>query len=648
MKKPALISIICLILAGCVSTNEDFQELNESGTESFTFDEQFDFTTSKALSLNISSVSEKSKYRISYTEDGQVHTIGTYGNSGQSIKETFMVPTYLEKLTIEEFSVGGIQLEEVEILNVQEASVSFGAAKGRVEEGCVDRLYAVESSFGGFWSIDVTTSDYTETQLPNLEGGGSIACALDQENAILYYNRGNTLYKYDINTETFDVAHQGNPYGKNYPRLAYDDGYFWMSNGTSMHKVDAITNETIQSYTIQGIENTASGGDVAFTSDGTLYLSCFSGLYKFVSFEGSIATVTRISAENFPYQLTSMAIDRKDRIFVGTNNANSKLLEMNKVDGSYRIVKTYDHKINDLTAWKCAEEELSQRDTDGDGVIDELDDYPEDGEAAYDIFTPSEIGYGTLAFEDQWPLEGDYDFNDMVINYRFTSILNSNNEAVRFKMNFVLTAAGASYRNGFGIELPVDASSIASVSGYSITKNIVTLDGKGLEQGQSNPVIIVFDDALAELGGGSIINTIKNGGYVTPSEFEIVIEFVAPIDGDLVANPPFNPFIFINGDRSRELHLKNQSATDLVNTELFQSGDDRSDVDQQLTYQNEDGVPWGISIIHNFRYPVEKTRINNGYNHFVQWGQSSGNIYSDWYKDNSGYRDDSRLYFAPE
>jgi hypothetical protein len=53
----------------------------------------------------------------------------------------------------------------------------------------------------------------------------------------------------------------------------------------------------------------------------------------------------------------------------------------------------------------------------------------------------------------------------------------------------------------------------------------------------------------------------------------------------------------------------------------------------------------GIRIIHEFRYPIEKARINQGYNKFVDWGLNQGSVSKDWYGDNPGYRNTNKLYF---
>lgn len=60
-----------------------------------------------------------------------------------------------------------------------------------------------------------------------------------------------------------------------------------------------------------------------------------------------------------------------------------------------------------------------QTDADNDGVPDALDAYPTDGERAFNSFYPNEVDFATYAFEDLWPAYGDYDFNDLVVNFNY-------------------------------------------------------------------------------------------------------------------------------------------------------------------------------------------------------------------------------------
>ena len=114
---------------------------------------------------------------------------------------------------------------------------------------------------------------------------------------------------------------------------------------------------------------------------------------------------------------------------------------------------------------------------------------------AANSYFPGENSYGTVAYEDLWPAFGDYDFNDLVVDYRYQQVLNANNEVVDLKARFVSRAMGGSLDNGFGIALDVAPSAISSVSGTRYFNNVVSTNANGTESGQSNAVIIIYDDA---------------------------------------------------------------------------------------------------------------------------------------------------------
>jgi len=651
MKKVVFLILALTLLFGCIDKPDFVTEKEEEESlalSDVTFLAGFNFETSRKVDIDIRDTKrESSTYTISYELDGQTFVVGTYSQQEDGLQTQLILPSAVSDIQVTKRTETTNISENIQI-DGSSISIESSAFESSVVGGCTDHLYAVNGN-ADFFSIDLMTGNYELTNLPQLPGG-SIANALDQDNNIVYINIGKNLYAYDISTESFNIKHTSNPFNGSYPRLEYKDGFFYMSNSAKMYKVNTETNATVAEYDINGFINNNGGGDLAFDSNGDLYLACFSGLYKFTEINDSNGTaeIIRISAENFPFQLTSMAIDRQDRIYVGTNDNNSNLIQISKEDGAYQIVRTYDRKINDLTAWKCELTDLTQVDTDNDGVIDELDDYPNDPEVATDIFTPSELGMGSYAFEDLWPLLGDYDFNDMVVSYRYTNILNSTNQSVRFKMELVLKAVGAGERSGFGIELDVDPSKIESVTGHSTLGNNTVLDAKGLEAGQSKAVIIVFNDSRNHVEpspGENFVNTDPSESIVPNVNFEVVIEFTEPIDPDEIGTAPFNPFIFASNQRGKEVHLSGKLPTSLADNNLFGTDDDDTNIGLGKTYQNENNLPWAIHIIHNFRYPIEKARINQGYNKFIDWSLSNGLSYTDWYGDNAGYRNTNKLYF---
>jgi LruC domain-containing protein len=293
-----------------------------------------------------------------------------------------------------------------------------------------------------------------------------------------------------------------------------------------------------------------------------------------------------------------------------------------------------------------AETSIGGNDQDGDGIPDNSDTAPTDPSYAFRTFTPSEGSTGTLAFEDFFPTKGDYDMNDMVVDYNIEERMNAANKVVQIKFHLTLRAIGAGFRNGFGIELPVPASYVSSVTGSKINEQYIVQDANGTESGQSSAVIIAFDNsyALMSTSDGGFINTEKDKENIEPYSFEVSVIFNQPISRAELGDAPYNPFLIVDRNRGREVHLAGKQPTDLADMSLFQTGDDDSTPGGSKTYLTANNLPWALNLPESFPYPTEKTPINQAYLKFNQWAESAGGIAPDWYKANPGNRNPQKLY----
>ncbi|MBU1370394.1 MAG: LruC domain-containing protein [Bacteroidetes bacterium] len=261
-------------------------------------------------------------------------------------------------------------------------------------------------------------------------------------------------------------------------------------------------------------------------------------------------------------------------------------------------------------------------------------------------------GYGTLAYEDLWPGKGDYDFNDMVIDYRFVITANGNNMIESVAATFILKAFGASYENGFGFQLSeaIDAADL-TVTGYELTEDIITLDGNGTEAGQSKPTIIVFDNAYNQMaypGTGIGVNTTPEATYVTPDTMNILINFASnQYDFNDLDIANFNPFIIVNLNREVEVHLPDYLPTDLADQSLFGQWEDASNPATAAYYKTANNLPWAINIYESFDYPIEKQEIIWAHLKFAEWATSGGVLFPNWYQNISGFRNDALIYEIP-
>jgi LruC domain-containing protein len=282
-------------------------------------------------------------------------------------------------------------------------------------------------------------------------------------------------------------------------------------------------------------------------------------------------------------------------------------------------------------------------DADGDGVNDTYDEFPNDSRYAYSYKYPGENTYGTFAFEDQWPQTGDYDFNDLVVNYQYDQYANASNQMVQINAEFVIKAVGAGFSNGFGIQLDLNSSAVSNVLGNNIQGGLYTFNNNGTEANQSKAVIIVSDNVHQGFEGNGFINTSPTLAYQTPDTINVEIEFSNALTLTGAGSAPFNPFLVINKDRGREVHMPSYQPTDLVDPSFFGEANDNS-ILGGIYYKSKTGLPWAMNLPVNFDYPLEKTDVRDGYNHFNSWTLSGGLTYMDWYTGKLNYRTSAHLY----
>ncbi len=237
--------------------------------------------------------------------------------------------------------------------------------------------------------------------------------------------------------------------------------------------------------------------------------------------------------------------------------------------------------------------------------------------------------------------------NDLVLNYRYTFVSNAANQVVTIQGDYSIAAVGASFKNGFGVQFPFAASAVSSVSGQKFKDNYISLASNGVEAGQTNAVIIPFDntDALINNADKSFfVNTLASKSKVTGTVSSVLVTLASPIAQSNITIASLNPFLISNERRSYEIHLPGYAPTNLANTSLFSTGDDAS-VPGSKYYLSKENWPWAISFNDTFTYPVETTIITSAYPHFAAWASSGGALYADWYSNPAGdYRVLSNLF----
>ncbi len=316
-------------------------------------------------------------------------------------------------------------------------------------------------------------------------------------------------------------------------------------------------------------------------------------------------------------------------------------------------------------------------DTDGDGVVDALDEFPNDPNLAKSRYFPGAESWGTLAFEDLWPAKGDFDYNDLIVKYRSQEILHASGQVKKLKLTYRLDARGATFHSGFAVRLEgINADKVASIvvtrpdlSTKSISPTLASASGsfaldesapavhaKGLSAtyvtkptsgsslDASGLVIRLLDDVfdwLPENASASgdcrnFYNTGQGCDLQPTKLWTVEVTFTAPI-ATTFPSPPYDPFIFRQGDSQREVHLAGKKPTEWAKlSNLYGTVDDSTNKPTfSRTYvtgaaNSTPNLPWAIHLPYDWAYPREAINAAVAYPDMLIWGNSNGAQSTDW------------------
>ena len=227
---------------------------------------------------------------------------------------------------------------------------------------------------------------------------------------------------------------------------------------------------------------------------------------------------------------------------------------------------------------------------------------------------------GIIAFEDNWPRKGDYDLNDVIVKYQSVLNFNDANQVLSTEDTYELLWSGATFKNGFAYQLNTERSNMST----EILEAPTTFNGQGLDTDLSKATVNVFLSALDV--------TERNTKTAT---YKIKNTFKTPLSHETLGIPPYNPFIMVHDElkESRiEVHLVNYPPTEKADMALFHTEEDLSSVPTSY-YVANGNYPFAIHLsgATNFNTP-ETHPIDKSFEHFMDWVNSNGTDYKDWYK----------------
>jgi hypothetical protein len=260
--------------------------------------------------------------------------------------------------------------------------------------------------------------------------------------------------------------------------------------------------------------------------------------------------------------------------------------------------------------------------------------------------TPTDPVSYTYVFEDNFPLVGDYDFNDVVLDVEtYYHREKKTNHIKRIQLDVTLAAAGASKPLGVGLRITgINKSDIREVKtggddsrfqeSFNSSYNKFRYNNVTYMEDSDPSVVIPIAGEVHNVFGvepGEMVNT---GIGVTAKEYtyEVIIELTDQTRTEpLFSKDNLDFFIcyqYKSMEQRMEVHLY----------EFWGYGATAAGTIQQENLDLAGNNTWAICVPYGFRYPKETINVSrtdipeaSAYPEFIYWAQDRTQ-YTEWYE----------------
>ena len=233
---------------------------------------------------------------------------------------------------------------------------------------------------------------------------------------------------------------------------------------------------------------------------------------------------------------------------------------------------------------------------------------------------------GVYAFEDLWPAQGDYDMNDVVVDFKHEREMTRNNTTENFNtiyQTFYLTTYQNYVTLVSGLALKLNTKKkptsivMKKIASGSDDEETVTFENDG-------SIYYLTNDVKAELGTTYILELFYKDG----------------VGKDDLAS--VEPFIFRKeaNDQEWEVHIPYEVPTAKMDFSYFGKGDDASKVSDNIFFVRSGNYPFAFYLagvnIDAFKDTIllranESKMIDKLYPDFLDWSLSKGTEKPQWY-----------------
>lgn len=218
---------------------------------------------------------------------------------------------------------------------------------------------------------------------------------------------------------------------------------------------------------------------------------------------------------------------------------------------------------------------------------------------------PAAGSYYIAAYEDLAPSRGDYDFNDLVVAYRYEYGVNAAGLVERMNGVAYLVARGSTYRHDWTLDLPLPAGASGAATCSTVTAQGASLPCQASASG-GQLHWTAFQDTVAALPAAGAnpampINTPAGEGYTRGPKASFSVVFATPIT--LPGASAGDPWLLVR-TTGRTVRLGDRDAN---------------------------GYPFAMLMPSAWRIPAERQDMGLAYPRLASFIGSSGALDAAWY-----------------
>ena len=262
-------------------------------------------------------------------------------------------------------------------------------------------------------------------------------------------------------------------------------------------------------------------------------------------------------------------------------------------------------------------------DADPKGGIDDSDKPVIDPGEEYPDITGDPIE-GTLAFEDLWPSQGDYDMNDVMVRSDYEKVFN---EKGVFEESFMLKTFANFAGNANGLAVTLTGAAADAKLEFSVRKpGAETFEAADFER--DGKVVLLTPDVKETMGATYRI-TAKYDAPVAEAQAGTIKPFIYRTDRD-----------GLTAGKRWEVHIPYEAPTARAEMSFFGTNDDKSIPEKGIYYVRAENYPFAFflsgandgDVAKLLDQTNEKSPIDQVYPAYAEWAATNGEKNKDWYK----------------